>query len=329
MAASIISMSRIWGAAVAVVAAFAMVVDIAEARPGRGGSFGSRGVRTFSPPPPTNTAPRQAQPIDKSMTRPGTSATASKGAGATAAGAAQASRFGGMRGLLMGGLFAAALAGIFGVGALASILGFMLQVLLVGGIVWLLLNWLRARSAMPQAAGPGGRGTARSRESDPMGEQRRTAAGGGLGARMVHGLDSTGAPVLRDDDFDAFERRLGEIQSAYGRSDIKALEPMLTPEMLSYFSAELADNARRGIRNEVSGAKLLQGDLAETWREQGEEYASVALRYSILDAEVDIASGRVVSGSRSEPSEVTEIWTFRRPRGATSLDWELSAIQQA
>ena len=45
------------------------------------------------------------------------------------------------------------------------------------------------------------------------------------------------------------------------------------------------------------------------------------------DAMVD-GSGRVVSGSRTSPQEVTEIWTFRRPRGGDASQWELSAIQQ-
>ena len=36
------------------------------------------------------------------------------------------------------------------------------------------------------------------------------------------------------------------------------------------------------------------------------------------------ASGRVADGS-DRPVEVTEVWTFVRPRGS---NWELSAIQQ-
>jgi predicted lipid-binding transport protein (Tim44 family) len=53
------------------------------------------------------------------------------------------------------------------------------------------------------------------------------------------------------------------------------------------------------------------------------------MRYSIKDATVDASSGRVVSGSESEPQEVTELWTFRRPLNGNARQWELSAIQQA
>jgi predicted lipid-binding transport protein (Tim44 family) len=97
--------------------------------------------------------------------------------------------------------------------------------------------------------------------------------------------------------------------------------------MLSYFAGELDANAKEGLRFEVSEPKLLQGDLAEAWREADGEYATVAMRYAMIDATVD-ASGRVVSGSREEPQEVTEVWTFRRPIGGTAAQWELSAIQQ-
>ena len=95
--------------------------------------------------------------------------------------------------------------------------------------------------------------------------------------------------------------------------------------MLSYFSEELAKNASRGVANKVSDIKLLQGDLAEAWREADTEYATVAMRYHIRDVTVDRASSQVVEGS-SEPQEVTELWTFRRERGGK---WVLSAIQQA
>jgi predicted lipid-binding transport protein (Tim44 family) len=68
----------------------------------------------------------------------------------------------------------------------------------------------------------------------------------------------------------------------------------------------------------------LQGDLAEAWREGDTDYASVAMRFSIIDRTLDRATGRVVAGS-DQPQEVVEVWTFLRPRGGT---WMLSAIQQ-
>ncbi len=40
----------------------------------------------------------------------------------------------------------------------------------------------------------------------------------------------------------------------------------------------------------------------------------------------DRASGAVLEGNPSQPSETTELWTFARQGG---LPWKLSAIQEA
>src|SRR5205823_14170081 len=126
-------------------------------------------------------------------------------------------------------------------------------------------------------------------------------------------------------DYDAFERLLGEIQTAYGTEDLGALRTRLTPEMLSYFAEDLAANAGRGVINRVSDVKLLQGDLAEAWREGDAEYATLAMRFSLIDQMVDRASGRIVEGDPSRPTQATELWTFRRAPGGP---WMLSAVQQ-
>ncbi len=302
------------GAAVLV----ATIPTDADAR--RGGGFGSRGSKTFSTPPKTNTAPNAAQPITKSTTQPGSPAAANQatrpGAGAAAQGA---SRFGGLRGILMGGLFAAALVGIFGAGALASVLGFLLQIALVGGIIFLLFRLFRGGAGNKPAMATASAGPAYAGRNPADILNRSGSAGGGTVDELKIG------PA----DYDAFERLLGEVQTAYGRNDVDALSSRLTPEMLSYFAGELDENAKKGLLNVVSDVQLQQGDLSEAWREQHLEYATVALRYTLIDATIENATGRVIDGSRDEPTELTEIWTFSRPVRGTASQWELSAIQSA
>src|SRR4030095_2351036 len=151
--------------------------------------------------------------------------------------------------------------------------------------------------------------------------QQRSALGGfgGSAAPAVAPLE------IKGEDFDTFERMLGEIQTAYGREDLAALRRDLTPEMLSYYAEELSANASRGVVNQISDVKLLQGDLAEAWREGDKEYASVAMRYSLVDRYVDRATGRAAEGNDAA-QEATEVWTFTRAPGGS---WLLSAIQQA
>lgn len=318
---------RFAGVLAALVMAFSMVaVDHADAR--RNGSFGSRGGRTFQSAPATNTAPRPAAPVERSMTP--NSGPQSSAASRTAAQQRPGfmNGFGGslMRGLALGGLIGLLMGS--GFGGLAGMFGLLLQVALIAGVIFLAMRLFRSRSA-PDPAMAGGAGLNRS--AYEPGERRAT---GGLGA--IPGIGSRAGAGARPgnpdeigvtgEDLSTFERMLAEIQEAYGREDYAALRRMTTPEMMSYFSEELGQNASKGLRNEVSNVKLLQGDVAESWREGMRDYATVAMRYASVDATLDRATGRVVEGDASAPSENTEIWTFTRDgRGP----WVLSAIQEA
>jgi predicted lipid-binding transport protein (Tim44 family) len=302
------------------------MIDAADARVGSGNSSGSRGSRTFNSAPPTNTAPKAA-PVERSMSQPG-APIAAQGANRPAAAAAP-SRFGGFGGLLMGGLLGAGLFGLLsgsglfgGLTGLASFLGLFIQIALIGGAVWLVVNYFRRRN-QPALARVPANGSSPTSPRDLLSRFRQALA--------THtGVAGSGAPTLTigPEDYDAFEKLLRDIQSAYGRENIDALGAMTTPEMLSYFSQDLAENAKKGVRNELSAAKLLQGDLAEAWHEAGSDYATVAMRYSLVDAMVDRATGSVISGDPATPREMTEVWTFRRDDREPEQGWHLSAIQQ-
>jgi len=302
--------------AIAVVLSLALpliaAVSTADARVGGGISSGSRGARTFSAPPSTSTAPNAAQPFNRTITQP-----ASPGLGAPAGGGFFNRPGMGMLGGLAAGFLGAGLLGMLfgggmfgGLGGLSSIIGLLLQVGLIIIVVRLAMSWWQRRhqTASAYAGAPAGPGASPS---------FRTATGFGLG--------SGGAPLeIIPSDYEAFERLLGEIQAAWSSEDVARLHTLATPEMVSYFAGDLEKNKARNVVNKVSGTKLLQGDLAEAWREGDTDYASVALRFSMVDQTVDRATGRLVEGSE-QPTEATEVWTFLRPRGG---NWELSAIQQ-
>jgi predicted lipid-binding transport protein (Tim44 family) len=304
--------------AIAVVLAVALPVVVAissaDARVGGGGSSGSRGGRTFSAPPSTSTAPGTAQPFNRTFTQPGT-----PGVGAPApAGGGFFNRPGmGMLGGLAAGFLGAGLLGMLfgggmfgGLGGMASIFGLILQVGLIILVVRLAMSWWQRRQVPASAYA----GTA----AGPSAQSSfRTGTGFGLG--------SGSAPLeITPSDYQAFERLLGEIQAAWSNEDVAKLHTLATPEMVSYFTKDLEENRARNDINKVSDVKLLQGDLAEAWREGDTNYASVAMRFSLVDKTTERTTGRLVAGSE-QPTEATEVWTFVRRRGS---DWELSAIQQ-
>lgn len=324
-------------AAITVALALAFAPAVAEARVGGGGSSGSRGARTFSAPPSTSTAPRTAAPIERSMTPQTQPGMGQSGLGQSAAGQARPGFFGSSLGRgLMAGLVGAGIFGLLsgsgmfgGLGSMSSFLGLIIQLGLLYLVVRFAMNWFARRQQPGMAGGAPGMGAARSSLGGMFGGgAASTGASPGYGGGGMGGAAPQSDLAISPEDFSAFERKLGEIQSAYGEENLDRLRRSVTPEMASYFAEGIAENARHGHINKVSGAKLLQGDLSEAWREGNADFATVAMRFSIVDTMVDRVTGAYVSGDRSAPSEVTEIWTFTRPSGTSVEDWKLSAIQQ-
>ncbi|KJC35108.1 Tim44 domain-containing protein [Bradyrhizobium sp. LTSP857] len=296
----------------------ALAISSADARVGGGFSSGSRGSRTFSAPPSTSTAPGSTSQFNRTFTQPG--------AGMNSAASAPArgglfGRGGGFLGGLAAGFLGAGLLGMLfggglfgGLGGLSSILGLIIQIVLVVFVVRLAMSWWQRRNA-PQAAYAGADAGA--------GPGPQTSYRSGLGGGF--GFGANNAPLeIKPDDYEAFERLLSDIQAAWSNEDVAKLHTLATPEMVSYLEKDLTENRARNVVNKTSNVKLLQGDLAEAWREGETDYATVAMRFALTDKTVDRNTGAIVTGSE-QPGEITEVWTFARRPGSA---WELSAIQQ-
>lgn len=307
----------------AVAAMILLVPAMADARVGGGTNSGSRGSRTDHAPAPTQTAP-SAKPVERSVT-PTQQAQAPRSAAASGAqpGFMQRNPF--LSGL-MGGLVGAGLIGMLfgggfgGFGGMAGMLGLLVQLALIGGLGYLAYRLIKGRSAAPAAAGPAYAGGMPRPSEAPMGRSLLAGVGGSGGAAAA----SAGVAIAAE-DFNTFERMLSDIQSAFSKGDLARLRTMVTPEMLGYFSEQLSANASRGVENKVDAVKLEQGDLSESWSEGGIDYASVAMRFSMIDVTRRIADGTIVEGNPAIRTEATEVWTFLRSRGG---NWILSAISQ-
>jgi predicted lipid-binding transport protein (Tim44 family) len=284
---------RFFAAACLTLLTLSASLPAADARPGGGHSFGSRGSRTYSAPPPTRTSPYGAQPMEQSLTPRGPYMGQPGGYGAPRYGYGTRHPFltGFAGGLLGAGLFGL-LSGHGFLGGMHSglgILGFLLQVVLIGFVI----SWFLRRRRLSTA---------------------------GLSPAM-----GGGALTITANDYRAFQRLLIDIQAAWSARNLRALSTMATPEMTAQFNDQLSELASRGARNIVSDVQFQQGDLSEAWREGNREYATVAMRFSMIDVTTDM-TGRVIDGSSTERTLVTELWTFLRMEGTGN--WVLSAIQQ-
>lgn len=310
-------------------AAFVLAPALAEAAPGGRSSSGSRGARTYQAPPPTNTAPQPARPMERTATQPAAPATA----GAPGAAARPAAAPGGffarnpMMAGLMGGLLGAGIFGLLagggffsGLGSLAGIMGFLFQLAIIAGLVFLAMALFRRFRQQPA---PAGMPNAMMREQQ---DAPRNGMMGGMGGGMARGpaqpVDEVG---IQGADFQAFERNLIEINAAWSREDIAALSRLATPEMVQFFRDDYAALAERGWKNETRDVKLEQGDLAEAWNEGPRDFATVAMRMSLVDWTRDLKTGAITEGNPNARTEQTELWTFVRVQGGP---WVLSAIQQ-
>ncbi len=300
--------------AAVIAVSLALAPGLGFARAGASSSMGSRGSQTFAPPPPTNTAPSAAMPMQRSMTpapAPAQPSSAAPGMAPAYGGSRSpfmAGLFGGLLGAGIGGLLFGG--GMFhGIDGIGSFFWFLVQIFLLVLLVRFLIRRFFP-GAVPAFAGP----NLLARDAPQPGQPGGFPGGGG-GRPGVNILPA---------DFQAFEQLLQTVQAAWSAHDLGTLRAIATPEMASYFAEQLADQASRGVRNLVSEVRLEQGDLSEAWAENGRDYATVAMRFSMVDVTRD-AAGRVVEGDPLRRSQAVEIWTFLRAPGGR---WVLSAIQQ-
>lgn len=265
-------------------------------------------------------------------------------------------------GLALGGLFGMLMGN--GFGGTAGFLSMIVQIALIGLVVMLVMRFFRGRQQQPSAASAGS-APARNMRPDLSGVDVAPAAGGRGSVPSAGGLGGVGGGIFGNgtaagpavpgwsaetqtaprplserlgdgrwsgdeigvtaEDLDDFERILTEVQAAYSREDFGRLRMLTTPEAMGYLSEELGETATRGMKNEVADVRLLDGDVAEAWSENGQDYVTAALRYESRDTLRDRATGALVEGSE-DASESVELWTFVRSQGT---DWKLAAIQAA
>ncbi|HEY3948192.1 Tim44 domain-containing protein [Phenylobacterium sp.] len=322
----------------------ALAVGLLAASPAdarRGGSFGSRGSRTYSQPAPTATAPGYTGPVQRSMTAPGGTTYQPGYRPGYAPGYAPGfgynrSPFGGfLGGLVAGGLIGGLLSGGhhwgggwggygWGGGG-GGLLTIIIQLVVLFFVINLVMRMFRRRAGYeePMFAGPGPSSSSFLGGAPSFGGGPRPGYGGGYGGTAVPPTAGWDIPISPQDQ-QAFERLLMEIQDAYAHEDYARLRERCTPEVMGYLAEELSDNATHGRKNDVTGTRLLQADVGEAWREGDTDYATASMKFESIDIMRDRSTGAVLSGDPNTPTQAVEMWTFARHTGG---DWKLSAIQ--
>ncbi len=286
----------------------------------RAGSGGSRGSRSYSSPAApsspsrmTNPSPASPTPMQQPMQRPGMFG----------------GLMGGIAGFALGGLLGSMLFGGMG-GGFGGGFG-LLEMLLVGGAIFLVFRMLRNRATArpePSYAGASAYGS--------TGQGWSSGGGGGAvmeapagesdvqrGIGHIRGMDSTFDPVgLAEWAKSTFI----DVQAAISKRDLSAVQDRLTPQQFGRLQ-EQCDQLRGARRtNRIERVQIGRSELTEAWQEGGQDWVTVYLAVSLVDYTVDDSTGAIVEGAAS-PVSIEEYWTFTRPVGPKP--WRLSAIQTA
>jgi predicted lipid-binding transport protein (Tim44 family) len=288
----------------------------------RAGSGGSRGSRSSSAPArPAPTSPSNPSSPSRSLNSP------------TPAPAQQPSR-GWFGGGLMGGLMGFALGGLLGsmlFGGLGHGFGGgigLLELLLIGGGLFLLFRYMSARRAQqPSYAGAGApyAGSGYTAVDVPSTSTPEPAApltsDLDRGVGHIRGMDAAFDPgVVADTARGLF----GDVQQALTARDMSPVSARLTSRMYTELTGQ-CDRLRAARQtNRMESISVRTAEVTEAWQESGQDFVTVYLAGSLADYTVDDSTGAVVTGSKT-PQSFEEFWTFTRPVGPNP--WRLSAIQ--
>ena len=284
----------------------------AFARFGRGGSFGSRGSRSFS-------MPKRSYSPDQGYSRPGTRDGAPSSVRPGQPGGGFFRNFGGgIFGGMMGGLLGGMLFGRMGGGFGGSGIG-MLEIILFAAIGYGLFRMLGKRRQYAQgnmnySTPPEYQG------GEPLGVHRETENGPTGVARMDPGFDGE---QFKESIMDLFFK----VQASWMNKDLSTARPYLTEDMQRLFQKDMDDLIREKKTNHLENIAVRKVEITETWQEAAQDYITVLFSANLLDYTIDDAGGSIVEGSKTHPVRFEEYWTVCK--GSGEKTWKLSGINQA
>jgi predicted lipid-binding transport protein (Tim44 family) len=291
----------------------------------RAGSGGSRGSRSYSSPArPSPMSPSNPSTPSTARTQPTSPTTAQRPGGMFGGGL-----MGGIAGFALGGLLGSMLFGGMGGAGFGGGIG-MLEILLIGGGLFLLYRFMKSRREAQQPAYASG-GSAYGAGAPAGG----TGIGGTATMEMPAGVSDLDRGIghiqQMDPGFDAAAvAQLGRetftsVQNAVMANNMAPVAGRLTSRMYTELQNQCDRLRATRQTNRLERIDVQRADVTEAWQESGQDYVTVYLEGTLLDYTVDDGSGRVVAGSNTATESFREFWTFVRPVGPNA--WKLSAIQ--
>lgn len=300
----------------------AVAVSNADARAGGGRSFGGRGSRSYSSPPPR---PMQRETAPQQQAAPGRQAPmAAPQPTPQPQGGFMRGLGGGLLGGIAGGLLGGMLFSHMGWGGTGGGMGGMggsgiglFEIILIAGIGYLIYRMVQNSRNAPAAYEPA---TGQEYRAEPL--------------QTVDDGINQGLSWIRQMDASFDENRFNEnvtdiffkIQGAWMNRDISPLKPLLTEEAGQYLQNDVDALLRDKKTNHLENIAVRKVEIAEAWQEEGCDFITVLFTANLLDYTTDDSTGAIAAGSKTDPVKFEEHWTFTRKAG--NNPWRLSAINQ-
>ena len=268
----------------ALLAIFTLAVMTPDADARRFGGGSSFGMQRMQPAAPKGFSQQRAAPRNPAA------ANGQRGS-------ARPGMMGMLGGLALGGL----LGSMFFGGAFNGIN--ILDILIIGGLIFLVMQFLRRKALSESMAYAGGH-----------------AAPQGYADAMPASQVSVLRPEINEKHFlkaarDIFVR----MQAAWDAKDIEDIRRFCTPDVADKIAVDMQGNATD--RTEVT---TLDARIADTWIESDLEWAAVTFNAMLREQRLDKA-GNVIEQS---DSDMHETWIFRHDPSSEDPTWYLAGIQQ-
>jgi predicted lipid-binding transport protein (Tim44 family) len=319
-----------WAASGLIVFTLFFLLSVLEidawARAGGGGSMGSRGSRSYTPPRSTpGPAPVSPSPGSRQLNTPSAPAPSPFGGGGFLR-----SMAGGLVGGMLGAMLFRSLgfAG-GGMGGTGGGIGLM-DILLIGALLYGIYWFIKRRRSSTESAPAGtyyrespaldaGQASP-SMQSYESGEQESDLT---AGLRHIRQMD----PRFEEKRFtDGCLDHFFRIQGAWANRDMSGIRNILTDEMFAILRDDAEQLKAQQRINRLENIAVRSVDITEIWQEGGSDFITVKVYANLLDYTIDEKTGQLISGNKTDPVKFNEYWTFTRPVGDNP--WKLSAINQ-
>jgi predicted lipid-binding transport protein (Tim44 family) len=235
---------------------------------------------------------------------------------------------GGVVGGILGGMLFRSLGFAGGSGGSGGGFG-LFELLLLAGIAYLIYWIVRRRRTSQEATATSyysqapadsyGSTGAPAAILEPTGGSEDLGRGLGHIRQMDPRFDEVGFKEWTSDTF-------FRIQAAWMHRDLEKFRPLVAEEMQEVFRKQIEDLKTKRQINKLENIAVRSVELTEAWQERGLDFITVRFLANLLDYTADETTGKIVSGSDSEPVKFEEFWTWVRPVGPNP--WRLSAINQ-